>query len=154
MNAMRRADIIGTDRQQSPVDPVVTEVALMCNPPAHVKINGVVRATAKAGLAAGAALGIKDHDSIASPGDCPIRANVPAGGVLAVTAAVDPVHEKRDAIEDVRPVFNDAYQPDTVGGIHLLLAGHLAGSATPAGRRLDRNVHVLHDAPFPCCFSG
>ena len=40
MDAMSQTDIIGARRNKAIIDPVVTEVALLCNPFVPVKGNG------------------------------------------------------------------------------------------------------------------
>ena len=42
MDAMRQTDIIGARRNKAIIHPVVTEVALLCNPFIPVKGNGPV----------------------------------------------------------------------------------------------------------------
>lgn len=129
---MCQADIVSTGRDKPLIDPVMTEVALVGDVLAVVIGDGIVGAFGNAGLAAGAAVGIQDHDAVIALADRIIRASVCAGRIVAVAAQAHLEPEVQLTIHQPGAVFFNPDQSDTLRCPILLLAGHLTGLAAPA----------------------
>lgn len=109
----------------------------------------MVGAGLKAGAAAGAGIGVQDDDAARPFGDGLCRADIDAGRFVAVSAHSNPETEFELARHDLGSVLPDADEFDPVGGLVLLLAGHLAGLAAPAKSLPNRQSVGRH-----CFFSG
>ena len=90
--------------------------------------DGIIGAFGNAGLAAGAQVGVHDHNAVIALADSFVRATVGARRVVAMAAQIY-LKTKRQFITD-RPgaILGNGYQLDAVGRPVLLFAGHLTGS--------------------------
>ena len=129
---MCQAHIVGTGRDEAPIDPVVTEIALPGDVVVVVIGDGIIGAFGDAGLATGAAVGVHDHNTVLALVDGVIRTSVRTGGIVAVTAQVHPKAEFQLVINQPGAVFCNVYQLDSLRRPILLLAGHLARLTAPA----------------------
>jgi hypothetical protein len=100
-----QTDIIGAGRDQSVIDPMMAQVALLSDTPVIVKINGVVRARFYTRLTAGAPVIVHDHDTIGSFADSILGAGPDTGRIIAVSALIDPVKEIERSVDHIGSLF-------------------------------------------------
>ena len=143
---MCQADIIGAGRYEPLIDPVVAEVALAGDVAVMVIGDGIIGAFIHAGLATGAPVVIHDHYAVIALADRLIRANVRAGGIVAMAAQVDLKAEFQFVINQPGAILFNLYQLDAIRRPVLLLAGHLARFTSPAQVMIYSNFKFRHDA--------
>ena len=129
---MRQTDIVGAGGDQSPIHPVVAEVALLGHAAVFVECNRIMGAGIQACPAPGTQLGIQNDNSVRSPGDGRFGTGIDTGGIIAVPANVHNKNKIQFISILVRPVFINANQFDAFRRFIFLFAGHLTGLATPA----------------------
>jgi hypothetical protein len=105
INTVRQTDVIGAGRDQSVIDPMMAQVALLSDTFMMVKVNGVVRACFNTRLTAGAQIIIHDHDTIGSFADGFLWAGFDTGRIIAVPALIDPVNEIEQPVDHIGAVF-------------------------------------------------
>jgi hypothetical protein len=129
---MGRADIVGTGRDESLINAMVAEVALVGDVKVMVIGDGIIGTGVDTRLTSGAQVVIHDDSAVIPLGDRLIRTNVRAGGIVAMTAQVHPEAEFHFIVDQVRAIF---FYPDQFNSVRrpiFLLACHLAGFAAPA----------------------
>jgi len=132
MDAMARADIVGAGGDEPAVHAVMAEVAFLSDLSGGVEGDGTIRTGLDTGPASGASVCIQDDDAVRAFGNRFHGARPGAGRIVAMLAHADAESELELSIHPLRAVFPDRDELDPVGGLVLLLAGHLAGLAAPA----------------------
>jgi hypothetical protein len=123
------ANIVGTGRNQTLVDAVITEVALRSGLRFRVERYCVVVALLDAELTSVALVGIEYHDTILPFGDGFFGTSVSAGRILAVDTHIGSKAEVELPVDRLGPVLG--YVDELVLVIVFLVAGELAGPASP-----------------------
>jgi hypothetical protein len=139
-----QADIIRAGRDKPPIHPVMAKVALLGDIPVHVICDSVVRAFLNAGLTPRTHIVVHNDDTVPSFDDGFYRTGLGTRWFVAVPAQVDLEYKLRSIIDPSRPVFVHRNQFDALCRPVFLLAGHLAGSATPAERFLNVKFKLRH----------
>ena len=142
---MCQTDIVGAGRDQSLINPMVAEVTFVGDVPVVVIGDGIIGAFVDAGLAAGAQVVIHDDDAVIALADSFIRANVRAGGIIAVPAQVHLKTEFHFIIDQPGAILFNANKFDPVRRPILLLAGHLTGFAAPTQVVVYFNFELGHN---------
>jgi hypothetical protein len=146
VDAVSEADIVRARRDQALVHPVVAEVAFPGNSSADIVGDGLVWAGVDTLFASVTSVMVHDHDAVFSLGYGPFGAGIGAGGRVTMQAQPDTVHEIDRAVAgDMRAVFPDGDEFHPIAGVHLLLAGHLAGPASPARFVIDEQGVSFHE---------
>ena len=104
---MRQTDIISASRDQSVIDPMMAQVALLSDTFMLIKVNGVIGARFNTCLTAGAQVIIHDHDAIGSFADGFLGADLGTGRIITVSALIDPVNEIELPVDHMGAVFCD-----------------------------------------------
>ena len=137
MDAMSQADVVGTRRDEPIIHPMVTEVALLCNPFVPVKGNGPMGAGINTLGTPGAPAFMQHNNAVPSLGYGLFGAYRHAGGIVTVPADVD-LKGKIELFPGLLIDFlRHGDQPRAEGGSDLLFAGDLAGLTSPAGVVID-----------------
>jgi hypothetical protein len=89
MDAVGRADIIRTGRNQTVFNSVVTKIAFLSNAFMRIKVDGLIRAGLDTCLATGTQIVIHYHDPIGSLAYCRFGTGVNAGGLIAMPAYIN-----------------------------------------------------------------
>jgi len=150
IDAVGEADIIGTGRIQTFVNPVMAEIALDCDLLFVVKANGMVRAFIDAKLAPGAFLSVEDDDVVFPFHDGLRRTYLCTGGLIAVFADVYAPYEIELPVHHFRAIRPDRQILHPIGCINrieFLFAGYLTGPASPAGELFDNQCMLIHGWP-------
>jgi len=146
-DAVGQAHIVRTGGQEPLVYAVVAEVALPGDAPGHVKGDGFVWTLIDTGPAPRAPVIVYDNDAVLSLADGLFRTGFHARRRLAVPAHVHTEGEPEFALLFLGALFQDADQLNAVGGVHFLLARHLARPATPAQLMVDVQCILFHGNP-------
>ena len=85
---MSQADIVGAGRDESLIYPVVAEVAFAGDVLVIVICDGIIGAGVDAGLTTGAQIVIHDDNAVIALANRLLRANVRAGGIVAMAAQI------------------------------------------------------------------
>jgi hypothetical protein len=150
IDAVGEADIIGSGRIETLINPVMAEIALGCGLFFIVKANSMVRAFINAKLTSIAFLGVKYNDPV-----FPFHygfhwAYLCTGWVIAVLADVHTPHEIKLSIHDFRAIRPNRKILNTIvciDRIVFLFAGYLTGPASPAGELFDNQCILIHGSP-------
>lgn len=129
---MSQADIVGTGRDETLIYPVVAKVAFVGDIPVIIIGDGIIGTFVDAGLTAGAQIVIHEDNPVITLANRLLRANVRAGGIVAMAAQIHLKTELQLITDRAGAVLGNEYQLDAVGRPVLLLAGHLTSFATPA----------------------
>jgi hypothetical protein len=148
IDAMGEADIIGTGRDESHINPVMTEVALPGNAHILIKGNGIVGTCLYASLASRAFFVVHDHNSIFSLLNGFLGAGIQAGGIIAVPADINPERKIQFPINHPGPLFQYRNEPDAVRCPVFLFAGNLTGLTPPARFMVDYQGMLFHKSPL------
>jgi len=148
INTVRQTDIVRARRDQSLIDPMMAQVALLSDSFMLIKINGVIGAGFNTCLTAGAPVIIHDHNAIGSLGNRLFRTRVGTGWIITMPALIDPVNEIELPVNHLGAVFRDRDKLDAVSGTVFLFAGDFTGFASPAGFVVDDQGIGSHE-PSP-----
>ena len=129
---MSQADVVGAGRDESLIYPVVAEVAFAGDVLVMVIWDGIIGACVDAGLTTGAQIVIHDDNAVIALANRLLRANVRAGGIVAMAAQVYLKYKLQFIINPPGAILSNGDQPDAVGSAIFLLAGHFTGFAAPA----------------------
>ncbi len=129
---MCQTDIVGTGRDEPLINPVVAEVTLIGDVLVMVIGDGIIGACVDTRLAAGAQIVIHDDNAVIALTNRFLRANVGAGGIVAMAAQVHLKTKFQLIIHQPGAILFNADQFDAVGSLIFLFAGHLTGFAAPA----------------------
>jgi hypothetical protein len=148
---MGQADIVGTRGKQSFINPFIAEVTLASYALDFVKSYRPVGTCLETGLTARAYLFVKDYDSVAPFHNGVSGTYLRTGGIVTVPAYPDSKYKFKSATRYFGTVLRHADQLHAFRGVKLLFAGNLTGLATPAGRFVDDQCVLIHDASCPPC---
>jgi hypothetical protein len=127
---------------------VITEITFFGPARPFVISDGVIGADVDTESAARARPDIQDNQAVISPGDCFNRANLSAGRIIAVAAAVDPVNEVELPLHHLRSVFGNNNIFHSIRSPIFLFTGYLTGFATPTGTIVNKEcIFLLHRSP-------
>ena len=88
MDAVSQADIVGADRDEPLIDPVVAEVAFVGDVLVIVIGDGIIGTCVDAGLTTGTQVVIHDDNAVIALADGFLRAYVGTGGIVAMAAQI------------------------------------------------------------------
>jgi hypothetical protein len=147
INTVRQTDVIGAGRDQSVIDPMMAQVALLSDAFMMVKVNGIIRARFNTCLTAGAQVIIHDHDTIGSFADGFLWAGFGTGWIIAVPALIDPVNEIEQPVDHMGTVLCDRNEFDAVSRPVFLFAGDFTRFASPTGLVVNDQGICYHEPP-------
>ena len=104
-NAMRRADIVRTRRNQAQIHSMVAEVALLGNTLFIVKVNRIIGTNFDASLATGALLIIQNHNTIGPFGNGLFGTGLGTRRLIAVHAAIDSENKIQLSVDPGGSIF-------------------------------------------------
>jgi len=152
IDAMPKADIVCTGRNEPLIDPVVTEIALQRVLRLFVKIDGAIGARVDAALTSRARFLIENHDPVVSLRYRLLRTGFHAWRVVAVSADRRNVKILQPVLRHPRPHVGNPNELHPV--LVFLFAGHFAGSAAPAAFRVNNQRICAHCFRLLQAFSG
>ena len=124
-------------------------IALLGDLPDGVEFHGIVGAGVQTEAAPGTLSVIQDHDPVFPFNDGRLRTHLSAVRLVTMAAEAHMVHKRQSSIDDVGPLFHHFDQPDALGSPVFLLAGHLAGPASPAGFMINKQFIGFHGLSLP-----
>ena len=111
---------------------MAAQIALHCHIAVIVKVNGIERAGIEASPASGALALVENDDTVFSAGYGRSRTDIRTRGIIAVPAPLDPEYDRQSAVDYLWGVLPHGNAFDPVRRSVFLLAGNLAGLASPA----------------------
>jgi hypothetical protein len=128
---------------------MVAKVAFARDALALVKVDGLVGTLIYTLLAARAPLFFQDYDPIRSFGDRPLRTNLGARGLIAMSAKIHSIYEKGLPVNHSRAIFRHGNQFDAGRKMKFLFACDLTGLASPACFLVNTKRIADHERPSP-----
>jgi hypothetical protein len=144
VDAVGQTHIVCASRDQTPVHPMMAEVAFYGKISGLVKGDGMVWAFIEAEPATGAFFRIQNHDTVFPLGNGVHRTGRHTGRVIAVPAHGHVKHKIHSAFRELGAVLQDPDQLDPVGDIKFLFASDLTGPASPASLVIDNKGMGFH----------
>ena len=106
---MCQTNIVSAGGNKPLVNPVMAEIAFLCNTDFIVKGYGIVRACIDAGLASSAQIVIHDDNIVLSLADGLFWTSFGTRGIVAVPANVDVIAKIQFAVYHSRTIFTNRY---------------------------------------------
>jgi hypothetical protein len=148
IDAVRKANIVGTCRDKSVVHPMGTEIALPGNLICRIKFNGVKRAFLDTEPASTAFFIIQENNPVVPLENGLLRTDLSAWRIVTVLTDRYMEDEIQLPFDDLGALFQDLDKPDPVRGLVFLFTGHFAGPASPAGFVIDNQFIFITHVPY------
>ncbi len=144
MDAMGEADVVSTGGYQPPIDPMIAKVAFFRDSLATVEGNGTIWTYVNAEAASGTLCLIQDNDTVISFHYRLFGTRSHAVRFITMPADIYPIDEIQPGPYHPGTIFGDMDQLDSIRRAVFLLAGDLAGFASPAGFMLYDQCKSIH----------
>jgi hypothetical protein len=123
---------------------MIAQVAFFRDSPVTVEGNGMIRTYINAEAASGTLFLIQDDDTVISLHYRPFGTHSYAVRLIAMPADIYPIDEIQLGSYHPWAIFGDMDQSDSIRRAVFLLAGNLAGFASPAGFMVYDQCEPIH----------